>query len=78
MLHDLKISHKYFDAVANGIKCFEVRKNDRPFKVGDTLRLREFDPDKKLYTGRETERTVTYILCDEEYYLPGYVIMSLK
>ena len=28
MRHELKISPKYFDAVAQGIKTFEVRKND--------------------------------------------------
>ena len=44
-LHTLKIYSEYYDAVRNGIKTFEIRKNDRDYKVGDTLRLREYDPD---------------------------------
>ena len=45
MLHELKISPEYYDAVVNGIKPFEIRKNDRNYSVGDALRLREFDKD---------------------------------
>lgn len=37
--HTLKLNDRYFDAVANGIKTFEIRKNDRGFHVGDTLEL---------------------------------------
>ena len=40
MLHELKISPEYYDAVVNGIKPFEIRKNDRNYSVGDALRLR--------------------------------------
>jgi len=35
--HVLKLNQRYFDAVKNGIKTFEVRKDDRDFKLGDTL-----------------------------------------
>lgn len=33
--HTLKIQKQYADAVLNGTKTFEIRKNDRNFKVGD-------------------------------------------
>lgn len=33
--HRLKIQEQYADAVLNGTKTFEIRKNDRGYKVGD-------------------------------------------
>ena len=44
MVHALKIYPEYYEAVKSGKKPFEVRKNDRDFKVGDILALNEFDP----------------------------------
>lgn len=46
MRHELKIWPQYYQAVANGSKTFEVRKNDRAFQKGDEVVLREYDPDK--------------------------------
>ena len=76
MIHSIKISPKYFDAVETGIKPFEVRKNDRPFAVGDVLSLNEWDGEK--YSGRYTNKAITYILDDREYCVEGYVILGLK
>jgi hypothetical protein len=44
--HELKTWPKYFKAVQKGEKTFELRKNDRDFKKGDILILREFVPCK--------------------------------
>jgi ASC-1-like (ASCH) protein len=41
--HELKILPEYFEAVRSGEKRFELRKNDRNFKVGDWVGLREFN-----------------------------------
>lgn len=35
--HTLKIYKKYADAVMSGAKTFEIRKNDRDYKVGDKI-----------------------------------------
>lgn len=35
--HNLKILPQYFEAVINGCKNFEIRKNDRFFKLNDIL-----------------------------------------
>lgn len=35
--HRLKLLIKYADAIMDGTKTFEVRKNDRNFKVGDKI-----------------------------------------
>lgn len=40
--HDLKIHPLYYTAVMCGDKTFEIRKNDRDFKVGDDIKLLEF------------------------------------
>lgn len=45
--HDLKIFPRYFEEVVNGSKRFEIRKNDRDFKVGDEVLLREYNPEKR-------------------------------
>jgi len=47
--HNLKCWPGPFAAVASGLKTFEVRKDDRPYAVGDTLLLRAWCPD--LYEG---------------------------
>ena len=61
-LHELKIYPKYFDAILNGSKTFEIRKNDRSFHVGDNIFLREWDNIK--YSGRTIFAEITYILND--------------
>ena len=47
MNHELKIWPEYYKAINDKIKKFEIRKNDRNFKVGDQIVLREFEPCKE-------------------------------
>lgn len=79
MIHELKDDSFPFQAVLDGVKNFEFRKNDRGFKVGDFLHLREIDFEKN-YTGRMVFAEVTYILNESENYgVPqGYCVMSIK
>ena len=56
-----KIWPEYFQAILDGKKTFELRLNDFDIAEGDTLLLREWDPETKSYTGRELEREVGYI-----------------
>lgn len=67
MKHELKTWPKYFSAVWHKTKTFEVRKNDRGFKVGDTLVLREFVLLGQVYSGREIHTKITYILEGSEF-----------
>jgi len=74
-VHDLKISNEYFEAVKANEKTFEVRFNDRNFKVGDVVELNEFQDD--MYTGRRIYKLITYILDDSTYNKEGYVTFSI-
>lgn len=76
MLHKLKIENPYFDDVYYGRKKFEVRKNDRGFKVGDRLQLIEI----------VSAKIPRYILVDVIYILQGgqfgidenFVVMGIQ
>jgi hypothetical protein len=61
-IHPLKTWPRFYQAVADGSKTFEVRKNDRDFQVGDVLELKEWDHATERYTGREMAKVVTYVL----------------
>lgn len=37
-LHELKLLKEYAEAKKEGLKPFEIRKNDRDFKVGDLVK----------------------------------------
>ena len=58
--HEKKIWPEYFELVASGVKKYELRLGDFTPKPGDTLVLKEWDPVKKAYTGREVTKTVTH------------------
>ncbi|MBR6995322.1 MAG: DUF3850 domain-containing protein [Ruminococcus sp.] len=74
--HELKILPEYFVAVRDGIKKFEVRKDDRPFEVGDILCLHEINCG--VLTGRTIKAEVTYVLRHPDYCKEGYCILSIK
>jgi ASC-1-like (ASCH) protein len=80
MIHDLKCSKPYFEAVATGIKRFELRLNDRNYKVGDLLRLKEYCSFCQDYTGRSVIVSVLYILNLSEFQgnTDNMIIMSIS
>jgi len=79
MTHELKIWTEYIRPVITGIKTFEIRKNDRDFKVGDILILKGYDADNNKYTNEEIEVVVTFILSETFFGLKDdYVVMSIK
>jgi len=56
-----KVWPEYFQQIIDNKKTFEVRLNDFEIEEGDTLALREWDPNTKSYTGREVEKEVGYV-----------------
>ena len=77
-VHELKTWQPYYRDVKNKLKKFELRYNDRNFKVGDLLCLKEYNPDTKEYTGEECFALITYILTGFTGIEPGYVILSIN
>lgn len=77
-IHELKTWPIPFRAVRDGLKPWELRKDDRDYQVGDVLRLQEWHPSVEAYTGHELERVVTWKLAGGQFGLPvGYCILSL-
>jgi hypothetical protein len=75
--HDLKCWPDYFAESIAGRKPFEIRKNDRGFKVGDGLVLREFNFDTGAYSGRECRARITSIIDYPPGLKDGYVVLGL-
>jgi hypothetical protein len=72
--HSLKTLRPFFEAIKLREKTFEIRKNDRDYRVGDTLILCEWTGE--AYTGRMLDTEVTYITDYDQQ--PGYVVMGLR
>ena len=80
-IHKLKLNAKYYEDSKRGIKTFEIRKNDRDYKIGDVLELREYIEDIRglgYYTENVHWKIITYILDDDLYLAPGYVCLRLS
>lgn len=90
--HTLKTNQEYWDAVRNGDKTFEARRNDRGFQKGDRLVLLPEDwcncglASCVSNSGKPTPMTrlITYVfsgdpsLRDNGGIIPGYVILAIQ
>lgn len=77
--HELKTWIEFFEEVIMLRKNFEVRKNDRDFKVGDWLLLNEWDNQRQEYTGSVCLREISYILHGGQFGIEqGFVVMGIK
>jgi len=78
-VHTLKCWAPYFDAIADGLKTFEMRRNDRDYRVGDTLELvrcYEDPPHDPTPDGSSLRFRVTYMTmfgCKD-----GFVCMAIQ
>lgn len=59
--HTLKSWPEVFRLIVEG-RPFDIRKNDRNYRVGDVLVLREYEPNNTSYSGRECRRTISHIM----------------
>ncbi|WP_337982829.1 ParB/RepB/Spo0J family partition protein [Lysinibacillus sp. C5.1] len=79
MTHELDSYPEQFEAILQGLKTFMCGFNNQSFRVGDKLKINEFDDDKILYTGRFVEVRIIYLQEGGANDIPeDYVIMSIK
>lgn len=88
--HYLKTWPRFFQDVKAGRKPFEIRKNDRDFRVGDILMLSEWDPTNIAGVGAHSPSPigftnskplwmrVTYMVEGIFGIQPGYVVMGIE
>jgi len=80
-IHELKTEEPHFTDVACGIKPFEVRNNDRDFKLGDVLHLKQYNPslhESRKFSGKSVLAKIHYILDDADYCKEGQVILGIE
>lgn len=78
MTHALKTEGIFFKAIVDGTKTFDVRKHDRPFKVGDRLLLQEWHKETEKYSGQEWNGEIIYILDNPDYCKKNFVVLGIK
>jgi hypothetical protein len=83
-VHTVKSWSHFYDAIVEGKKLHDLRKDDRNYKVGDTLILCRYDIKTGEYTGEQCWRKISYITSNKypcaysSAVLPHeYVILSL-
>jgi len=79
--HTLRIFPNFYQDIMDGIKSFEVRKNDRRYRVGDVLILQEYYEQKNggEFTGRIIEKFILYRLDGDDFegIEKGYCVLGL-
>ena len=79
MIHKIKILKKYADAKIEGIKPFEIRKNDRKYKVNDQIMYTAIDSE----TGKKIEHEINKKVYEIVYItnfmqIENYIVFSDK
>ena len=72
-----KILPQYFEAVHNGTKTFEYRKDEDGIEEGDYIVLREWDNEGIKYTGRKEIYKVGFVLRNFKGLKNGYCVFSI-
>jgi len=73
---ELKCWSISFQAIKDGSKRFEYRRDDRPYDVGVTVKQNEWNPDTG-YTGDFLYHDITFIIRGGVFGIPeGYCIFS--
>jgi len=78
VVHQLKSHPEPFSAVWAGEKTHEIRLNDRRYKFADTVRLKEWNPDSKKFSGRAVDIIITHIRFSPDSGGPGPFSDGLK
>lgn len=77
--HHIKCWSEFFQYIIDGTKTFEVRFDDRDYKVGDYLMISETKRGDHMPTGRHIKVKVTYLMRGGKFGVADdYVVMSIK
>ncbi len=79
MQHELKVYPRFWRALVAGKKPFDCRRDDRRFTVGDTVSLKEYNPEVGFTGAGPYIREITYILRQEDLPVglkPGYCVLG--
>lgn len=74
-VHNVKLGATFFEDVKSGRKSFELRKNDRGYKVGDMITLHEYKDGSE--TGRCITKKIVYMLEEFQGLKEEYCILGL-
>ena len=83
-VHKLKTWPWFFQATIEGRKLFELRRNDREFRVGDFVELVEYAPTHEPpETGRRAKFRITFLLNranepGKTGIAPGFVVFGIE
>ena len=75
--HELKCEPGHFRDVQLGLKKYEVRRNDRDFKVGDEIELVEYHVHFGELGGR-LKAKIIHILHGGYGLKPGFVVLGIE
>lgn len=82
MIHTVKCINPFFEDVLSGRKTFEIRRNDRDYKVGDLMILREYNLERKTYMGGRCLVEIVYIYEGSKHgkfgLHKGFVILGIR
>lgn len=80
MSHTLKIKPIFYLDIISGKKTFEIRKNDRDYKVGDLIKFVDTNGNDFQQVFEQNLYEITYILthADFEPIPEDYVVFSIK
>lgn len=74
--HEVKLATSWWADIVSGKKRFELRKNDRGYKVGDKLLMQEYN--NGAFTGRTILADITYMLEEYTGLTEGYAILGIE
>lgn len=78
MIHELKIWPEFVEPLNAGLKPYEIRYDDRNYKVGDTIVFKEYNHRLKKYTGRIGTGKIIYMFSIPFILDENYVILTIK
>lgn len=77
-IHDLKLREEFQSSIENGIKTFEIRKeDDKKFKEDDLIIFKVIDKSGKL-TGKIISVQIIYVLRDPEFCKEGFATLGIN